>query len=367
MATTFKTLIQANDVTSAKTLLHEAIPITGSIISGTYNEGGKATENNIKNYSHEMFQSVYDYPYLSSSANHLFDVAVGISPNSALSASAPAKYSQQDKKVNMYNQMAQVLMGFDHTASIIEFDVDGDVSAGGTKFREVFFLNLSRLLTKDEVKKESFKLQIATGSKKETIRKIDFDGLKTLSDYNAASEYKVNSPAGEYGLLYTASTDKANSRPAQGLIFYQAGVAVVTASSGLFAGDFGNTAFSSAYSIGYDTKNVNTMLSGAGITASCDGFRNRWYNLTLNNTVELNSTIYFCRMNHNEFNYSSNPTYTSASQILVKEVPSDAPTSYVTTIGLYSPDNELMATAKLSEPLKKDPSNELTLRVRLDY
>ena len=30
-------------------------------------------------------------------------------------------------------------------------------------------------------------------------------------------------------------------------------------------------------------------------------------------------------------------------------------------------DDELLATAKLSEPLKKDPANEFTLRVRLDY
>ena len=43
------------------------------------------------------------------------------------------------------------------------------------------------------------------------------------------------------------------------------------------------------------------------------------------------------------------------------------PVSYMTTIGLYSPNNELLAVAKLSEPLKKTPSNELTLRVRLDY
>ena len=34
---------------------------------------------------------------------------------------------------------------------------------------------------------------------------------------------------------------------------------------------------------------------------------------------------------------------------------------------IYSADNELLAVAKLSEPLRKDPTNELTLRVRLDY
>jgi len=70
---------------------------------------------------------------------------------------------------------------------------------------------------------------------------------------------------------------------------------------------------------------------------------------------------------HNDFNYSSNPTYLDSSQIRVKTRASDTPVSYITTVGLYSADNELLAVAKLSEPLKKDPTNEITLRVRLDY
>ena len=89
--------------------------------------------------------------------------------------------------------------------------------------------------------------------------------------------------------------------------------------------------------------------------------------INFNNTVELNSTIYFCRANNNEFNYSSNPTYLDSSQIRVKNTTSDNPVSYITTVGLYSSDNELLAVAKLSEPLKKDPNTELTIRVRLDY
>jgi len=49
MATTFKTLLN-NDVATTRTLLHEAIPITGTIASGTY------SDNNIKTYAHGMFQ-----------------------------------------------------------------------------------------------------------------------------------------------------------------------------------------------------------------------------------------------------------------------------------------------------------------------
>ncbi len=89
--------------------------------------------------------------------------------------------------------------------------------------------------------------------------------------------------------------------------------------------------------------------------------------LDFNNTIELNSTIYFCRVNHNEFNYSSNPTYVTGSKLRVKKNYNDLPLSYITSIGLYSSDNELLAVAKLSEPIRKDPNTELTLRVRLDY
>ena len=35
MASTYKTFL-ANDIATTKTLLHEAIPITGTIVSGTY-------------------------------------------------------------------------------------------------------------------------------------------------------------------------------------------------------------------------------------------------------------------------------------------------------------------------------------------
>ena len=112
MATTFKKL-GSNDIVAQRSLLHEAIPITGSIVSGTYGN------NNIKNYSHGMFQSVYDYPYLSSSANHIFDLTMGYASDSKLSASTS---TQNSKKINLYTQLAQVLMGFDATGSIQQFD-----------------------------------------------------------------------------------------------------------------------------------------------------------------------------------------------------------------------------------------------------
>ena len=109
------------------------------------------------------------------------------------------------------------------------------------------------------------------------------------------------------------------------------------------------------------------MMTGSKIQHIANNIRRRIHNISFNNTTELNSTVYFCRANHNEFNYSSNPTYLTGSKIRVKSQATDNPVSYITTVGLYNDNNELMATAKLSEPLKKSPATEFTIRTRLDY
>jgi len=351
MANTFKTFLNS-DVANTRTLLHEAIPITGSIVSGTY-----LSDGNIKTFAHGMFEAVYDYPYLSSSANHIFDVTYGYAASSVLSGS---DHTQNAKKINIYNQHAQVLSGYDVSGAIEPFDQDGNVAAGGDKMRSCFFLNFSRLLIKDEIKKDSVRLALySTSSNPSDFR--DRDGGKTIGDYGAATDFKVNSPAGEYGLLYTASA--APKGDIIGHVYYQAGIVVITSS--FFSGSFA------------DPDNVRPdaplaaiakTITGSTITELANGFRYTIDDLNFNNTTELNSTIYFCRANTQDYNYSANPTYLLDSKIIVKnDNPKAEPVSYLTTVGLYSADNELLAVAKVSEPLKKSPSNELTLRVRLDY
>ena len=155
MASSFKT-IDPKDIVSTRNLLHEAIPITGTIVSGTY--GG----NNIKNYTHGMFQSVYDYPFLSSSANHIIDLTAGYPAASALSASTN---NQNSKKINIYNEMAQVLAGFDQDGNVRRFDKDGNFGTTGDEINEAFFFNFTRLLAKDEIKKGSFSIESGRESK----------------------------------------------------------------------------------------------------------------------------------------------------------------------------------------------------------
>jgi len=301
-----------------------------------------------------MFQSVYDYPYLSSSANHIFDLTVGYATSISSSSN-----TQNAKKLNLYNQMAQVLVGHDAEGSIREFDQDGNFLSTDDKITRPIFINVARLLSKDEIKKGSFSMRIGV----DTYAKATGSLAVTIQDTNAQNDYRVNSPAGEYGIL-SASGGDSTGNPACGLIFYQAGVVVLDGSAIFMTGSdvvTGNVPMN----VGSDS--FNAIIGSEAITGSCDAFRRRIQNISFNNTTELNSTIHFCRVNHNDFNYSANPTYLNQSKIRVKNSTTDAPVSYITTVGLYSADNELLAVAKLSEPLKKDPTNEMTIRVRLDY
>ena len=371
----FEPLNPNTDITTTRTFLHEVVPVTGAIVSGTY--GVFTTENNIKNYTHGQFQSVYDYPYLSSSANHIFDITMGYDESSALSSSAS---TQNSKKINMYNQFSQLLLGYtgsDNTVRVFESDLVLDLTGS---MKEVYFVNFSRLLTKDQIKKGSVEIKLGRGEMRGSDGNAGcaFNALTgsggnekdafviTLTDASASVDDTgtFNTLGGDYGVLYDAGGAGATDTGiGKGIIFYQAGVMVLTAS--IFSSSNGNLDDFWKYE-GNSWSVTQSMMTGA-ISASCDALRQRIQSISFNNTTEINSTIYFCRVPHNKFNYSTNPTYITGSKLRVKNTSGDPSVSYITTVGLYSSNNELLAVAKLSEPLKKTPSNELTLRVRLDY
>jgi hypothetical protein len=363
MASTFKRF-ESQDITVTKTPLYESIPITGSLISSSV-----YLQSNIKSYSHGMFQTVFDYPYLSSSANSLFDITLG------RSSETTGTVTQADKKKNIYKQMAQVLFGYDQTGSVKFFNnKNTTVYEIDNRLHDAYFLSFSRLLVKDEIKRGSFQMTVGISG--------DFNNPMTatmvINDSGATTNYYVDSPTGEYGVLKAAGSNPNNN---VGLIFYQAGVVVLSPHIFSVSGTADSKTNVNRNQEGQITVpapmlvtdgtsavsgNMSVVLVSASIDGCADGLRRRIQNIQFNNTTELNSTIYFCRANSSEFNYSSNPTYLSGSKIVVKNVRSDAPISYITTVGLYSIDNELLAVAKVSEPLKKTPDDSLMLRVRLD-
>ena len=91
-------------------------------------------------------------------------------------------------------------------------------------------------------------------------------------------------------------------------------------------------------------------------------------NFVLNSSETITSDFIFVRPRSSQFNYSENPSFISGS---TGEVIYDSfvnnPQTYITTVGLYNDNSELLAVAKLSKPLKKDFTKEALIRVKLDF
>jgi hypothetical protein len=88
----------------------------------------------------------------------------------------------------------------------------------------------------------------------------------------------------------------------------------------------------------------------------------------INSQETITSDFVFVRPQSSEFNYSENPSFISGStgEVLYSQFINN-PQTYITTVGLYNDNNELLAVAKLSRPLSKDFTSEALIRVKLDF
>lgn len=77
-------------------------------------------------------------------------------------------------------------------------------------------------------------------------------------------------------------------------------------------------------------------------------------------------TIYFCRAFNNQYNYTTNPTARTSDGRIVAGLTSN-PTTWMTTVGLYDNDGNLLAVGKVNPPKRKDQYNESLFRVQLDF
>lgn len=340
------TPITRDQVQSTRQALYEVIPITGTLVSGTY--GNWPNDTNVQKFtgSHGLFETVYDYPYLSSSANQIFDITFGVRSGSL------TPVTQSSEKNRIYKQMAQTLLGFDVTGNVKNFYVTTSSVSDN-----MLFINFSRLLTKDGIKIGTF-----TGSMKTSSFSSPSSGTPAqLTDNSTGVSYNTvnnDSPVGQYWYIYTGSAFAEADKV--GMLFYQQGVLALDLEKPVFT-NFGCSGSAAGILSG------SALASTGTITEVADGFRRYINNIQFQNTVQVHSTIYNCSIGLNQYNYSSNITYTSASQIVVKNSIIDTPITYITTIGLYDDSNQLLAVAKTSEPLRKTSADSINIRVRLDY
>ena len=88
----------------------------------------------------------------------------------------------------------------------------------------------------------------------------------------------------------------------------------------------------------------------------------------INSQETISSDYIFIRAKNAEFNYSENPSFISGStgEIVFNQFINN-PQTFLTTIGLYNDNMELLAVAKMSRPLLKDFTKEALVRVKLDF
>jgi hypothetical protein len=158
--------------------------------------------------------------------------------------------------------------------------------------------------------------------------------------------------------------------------------------------------FGSGETSEYDVNNSNTWdnsdanelrLERAGGDKNYQNFRKLFNALRVGRKFECRSTEivpskhYFIRIKNTDFNYSNNPSFvyqgyearTLAARAnaeldnylgrLRHESFIEDPRVYITTIGLYNSDNELVAVAKMSRPILKTFDSEALIKVKLDF
>jgi hypothetical protein len=92
------------------------------------------------------------------------------------------------------------------------------------------------------------------------------------------------------------------------------------------------------------------------------------YEFRARSAETIASTHYFVRLRNTQYNYSNNPTFFNPDNgVIINPDFRVDPKVYITTVGLYNEQNELLAVAKLSKPVRKSFDEELLLRIRLDF
>ena len=92
------------------------------------------------------------------------------------------------------------------------------------------------------------------------------------------------------------------------------------------------------------------------------------YGFQARNSEKVTSTKSSVTVKYLDYNFSNNPSYVTGSNgDFAQPTFLNDPKAYITTIGLYNERTELLAVAKLSQPVLKTFTREANIQVKLDY
>jgi len=276
----------------------------------------------------------------------------------------------------IYKQYAQVLLNADDKKFTL---------GNNTDFESAYFLNFNRARFREKLDPGNFELTLAeltngvanhlhTGSNV-TIKSSN-PALHQIIDDSSLTAATLGESGQVYNLV-SGSIDGGTSihSPSDmkyyGLLYPQHGVAVLSGDmlDGLkTAGglNFGTTSGSHDGSAihGDNAFKLYTSLSGSDSRTS----GNMNGGIQARSSEQVKSTYYFVRAKNADYNYSNNPSYVSGSlgQLVYSSFKND-PQTYITSVGMYNNRRELLAVAKLSQPLLKNFTREALIKVKLDF
>jgi len=394
---TFKTISSA-DIKTTRTTLNQLVDfveedVSGSATRKSYQVFVTSSDGNAVTSS--IFQTVFDQNYTLQTANEIFDLTFGVFSGSATAFSASTGVDTNGKvlfasqslmmreKINVYRQFAQTLLG----DASSRFRAPFSSTAASDDVDNALFLCFKRLFVRDGIKRETFAMRfyqsssaVVAGATNDNISGLTSaqpaSSSVIFTDVGAASSIERSQFGGDVGNIVLAS----DTSQTVGLMFYQKGVAVIDLERALdsnqhMSGTFGAVGLTGVAAMSASfvphfvaSASMDTILDHVA-TARFGSGSNTF--LTFQNNTKINSTLVFCRATADEFNYSSNPSYTdSEGRIVVideSEQGSQKSFAFVSSIGLYDANEELLATAKLSRPVEKNDEKDLTFRVRLDF
>jgi hypothetical protein len=242
--------------------------------------------------------------------------------------------------------------------SLIVGDTDTAFTFGTDTANDFFVINVNRNRYKQNIRPGQWNLKLSgsAGGLSLTDDKISgaYGGVSTL----IGRQFEIVS--GSDGVEVTSTLVKLPSTSSYGYFYPDAGIFLLNARALAQPAASGGIAFSAitssatvATSSLNNTQFYNTFKSGAYFQAEYE--------------ETITSEYYFCRVRNNEFNYSNNLTFIDTSGSVVHPEFINDPQTYISTVGLYNDEGDLLAVAKLSKPLPKDFTAEALIRVKLDF
>jgi hypothetical protein len=261
----------------------------------------------------------------------------------------------------IYSQYRNILLGAD--VETFSFGPSSSLVSSN----DIYVINVQRARLKQALDPGNWQLGLSGSKGLRTF--IDDSGLGTAVAGNVIADnvYNVRSGSLDTGIYTSDSTYYGLVFPAYGVIILHpsaisSSVGFVTASNNI------RTATTRPFAP-YTGSGITTyQYQHEGLVRSISSSMAAGSPFIARSAEKITSTNYFVRLKNGDYNYSNNPTYYTGS-LPQNVLPAfrDKPISYVTTIGLYNDQNELLAVAKLSRPVQKSTDKEALVRVRLDY